>query len=155
MSKAHLRTAGLTLLLASLALVVGCGEEGPQRYDVSGTVTYKGEPVPAGMIQFMPDNEQGNSGPPGNAAIEGGKFDTAVEGMGTIGGPHKVIIDVYDGEAQGADFPNGLPIFRGYETKIDLPEEDTTIEIEIPEQEEIPGEGSSDSAEEKYGVDEA
>ncbi|MFW6169338.1 MAG: hypothetical protein ACODAD_02530 [Planctomycetota bacterium] len=157
MIRAYLRMVGPTLIILSgLIVAAGCGQEGPPRYDVSGTVTYKGEAVPAGMIQFIPDNEKGNSGPAGNATIEDGTFDTAVQGVGTIGGPHKVIVDAYDGEAQGQDFPNGLPIFRGYETEIELPEEATTIEIEIPQQEdEIPRGGSSDSFEEQFGVDEA
>lgn len=155
MSDPHVRVLGSTLMLASLMMTAGCGEEGLKRYDVSGTVTYKGEPVPAGMIQFMPDNAKGNSGPPGNATIEDGKFDTAAEGLGTVGGPHKVVVDVYDGEAQGGDFPQGRPIFRGYQTEIDLPEEATTIEIEIPQQEEIPRDTSPNSAEERFGVDKA
>ena len=59
-----------------VVLLLGCsGEDGPQRYRVSGTVTFKGAPVPIGVIQFPPDATQGNSGPPAFADIKDGKYD--------------------------------------------------------------------------------
>lgn len=126
------------LLLLALATLLGCGgESGPPRYDVSGVVTYKGQPIPAGTIQFNPDASKNNRGPSGAATIKDGKFDTALEGRGTIGGPHRVLIEAYDGNAQPElELPHGRPLFYGYQTEIDLPKEATQIEIEVPPQSE-------------------
>ena len=41
----------LSLLVACLPLIAGCGTEGPAG-KVSGTVSYKGEPIPSGTIIF-------------------------------------------------------------------------------------------------------
>jgi hypothetical protein len=43
----------LTLGLAGL-LLAGCGPAGPPTYEVSGTVTWNGQPLPAGDIIFQP-----------------------------------------------------------------------------------------------------
>jgi hypothetical protein len=42
---------GLCLLLA---LMAGCGPSGPRTYEVSGTVTWNGKPLPQGDIVFLP-----------------------------------------------------------------------------------------------------
>lgn len=44
-----------TSLLATglLLLSLGCGETAPTLVDVSGKVTYKGKPVPCGMVVFL------------------------------------------------------------------------------------------------------
>ena len=131
----------LTLLLiggACLAML-GCAEEGPQRYDVSGTVTYKGEPIAAGTVQFVPDAAQGNRGPSGQATIVDGKFDTSTSGIGVVGGPHIVTIQAFDGKAvPELDLPNGKPIFYSYEEKLDLPREEAhQVAIDVPQQREV------------------
>lgn len=47
------------LLLATLALVAtGCGKSGPKTYDVTGTVTYDGQPLESGSIAFAPTNPE-------------------------------------------------------------------------------------------------
>ena len=56
----------LWLLPILVCLVCGCGPSGPATYPVSGTVTYQGEPLPLGIVMFMP--EQGPSSQP--AAID-------------------------------------------------------------------------------------
>src|SRR5437899_12941205 len=67
-----------SLLLVLISALMGCsGKQGPQRYRVSGTVTFDGKPVPHGEILFSPDSAQGNSGPQGIAIIQDGKYDTA------------------------------------------------------------------------------
>jgi len=126
------------LLLAASLPLVGCGgEDGPTRYHVSGTVTYKGEPIPAGTIQFNPDASKNNRGPSGSATIKNGKFDTATGGLGTIGGPHRVTIEAYDGQPQPErGLAEGHPLFFGYETQLELPQEPTSITIDVPQQRE-------------------
>lgn len=115
-------------------LAVGCSsEEGPPRYRVSGEVTFKGTPVPIGVIQFMPDTSQGNSGPPGFAEIKEGQFDTKLSGKGIIGGPHIVSIDAFNGKNIDPDMkPNGDPLVSGYQKRFALEKEaDTELTIEL------------------------
>lgn len=121
-----------SVLLA--VLLLGCsGEEGPQRYRVSGTVTFEGSPVPIGAIQFTPDATQGNSGPPAFAEIKDGEYDTAVSGKGFIGGPHIVSVDAFSGKNIDPDLaPSGDPIAVGYQKVFDLPKnQDVTLDIEL------------------------
>lgn len=122
------------LMAVGCAIASGCAqEEGPQRYRVSGTVTHKGAPVPIGVIQFRPDASQGNSGPPGFADIKDGTFDTNVSGKGTIGGPHLITIDAFNGRNIDPDIrPNGDPLVSGYQKRVDLEKEtETALELEL------------------------
>ena len=59
-------------LLAGLAVMVGCSESGPQRAEVSGSVSIDGKPVESGSISFIPD--KGNKGPSAGGPIENGKY---------------------------------------------------------------------------------
>ena len=87
-----------------LIIVVGCGSSDPRSIDVSGIVTIKGKPIKAGRISFYPDNINGNRGPAGTAGIQNGKFDTtAAGGKGTIGGPHRVLIENFVNSPVGED----------------------------------------------------
>lgn len=126
--------AWLALLL--FAAVPGCSsEEGPARYHVSGTVTHRGQPVPVGVIQFMPDSSQGNSGPPGFADIKDGKFDTKLSGKGAIGGPHLVMVDAFNGKNINPDVnPNGDVLVAAYHKRVTLESEaETQLELELTE----------------------
>lgn len=123
---------GASVLMMVLA---GCGGDGgPGRYDVSGTVTYNGQPVPEGVIQFRPDSSKKNNGPAVNANIVDGKYDTSDSGKGTVGGPHIVIIRGYDGNARPEDeLPHGMPLFGEYTTSAELPKsrgESVNFEVE-------------------------
>ena len=129
-----------TLAFALVAVVclgsTGCGESGPKRYRISGTVTYKGEPVPAGTVMFEPDSSAGNSGAPGSAAIKDGKFDSAEDGAGFIGGPHRITIQAFDGKNPDPEYtPYGNPIGDGdlYVKSFDLPVGDATLDVELTE----------------------
>ncbi len=110
----------------SICLVAGCGSD-PRGHDVSGTVTFNGAPVPAGDIQFIPAS--GNSGPPGRAAIKDGKYDTAAEGgKATVGGPHDVIINGFDGNAQPeSEMPQGKPLFQEFKSSVDVSKDEATV----------------------------
>jgi hypothetical protein len=48
--------AGLLLLLGSI--ISGCSNNGRERATVSGTVSYKGKPLPAGKVSFWGPNDQ-------------------------------------------------------------------------------------------------
>lgn len=119
-----------------LALVAlgscGCGDrDGTTRYNVSGTVTYDGKPVPVGTIVFMPDGSKNNQGPPGFAKIKDSKFDTAYDGKGHIGGPHVVRISGFDGR-RAEELPEGIRLFPDYTSPVDLPKEGTTHDFDVP-----------------------
>jgi hypothetical protein len=82
------------LLIGAVGLVCGCGTDGPARYDLSGTVTYQGQPVAGGEVIFTPDAAKGNTGPGSFATIKEGRYAT-YPGKGVIGGPHSITIIGY------------------------------------------------------------
>lgn len=61
-------------------LVAGCSSKGT----ITGTVSYKGTPIPEGSVQFMPDN----GGPTVSAVINDGKYTAEKVPVG----PSKVAI---------------------------------------------------------------
>jgi hypothetical protein len=126
------RRVGTALVLAfGVLFAVGCGDSGPRRYDLSGTVTFDGKPIPAGSIVFQPDTTAGNSGPQGTAEIRDGKYDTAQGGKGVVGGPHVVRVRGLDRAATSEDDPV-QELFPEYELKQDLPKESGTVDIQVP-----------------------
>jgi len=128
MNSGNLIALAFSHLLA--ASFVGCG--GERTYNVSGAVTFKGKPVPAGHIVFEPDASAGNSGPPAFATIKDGHYDTRIlDGHGAVGGPHLVRIHGRDGISRG-ELLNGLPLFRDYDGKVDLPKADAKQDFEVP-----------------------
>ncbi len=124
-------------VLTVVAAVVGCGRGagGPPRYELSGSVTYQGKPVPAGYLVFAPDGEQGNQGPGAHADIVDGRYRTP-SSEGTVGGPHVVTIAGFDGRpfeiGGGMMNPQGMPLFPEYRTLVDLPKAAGTHDFEIP-----------------------
>jgi hypothetical protein len=126
-----LRLLSLLLFAAAVALLpMGCNE-GPRRYDVSGKVTFKGAPLPAGEIYFDPDSKQNNQGPQGYARIKDGVYNTAEGGKGTVGGPHVVRIGGYDGQPRN-EMPLGQPLFPSFQKEVDLPRASGTMDFDVP-----------------------
>ena len=117
------------LALVAGALTTGCS--GEKTYHLSGTVTYKGKPVPKGQIVFEPDAAAGNNGQPAYAKIVDGHYDTREDGQGTVGGPHIVQIHGRDGIPRG-ELLNGLPLFRDYTTTVDIPKGNNKQDFEVP-----------------------
>jgi hypothetical protein len=74
------------------ALVCGCAR-GPVRYEVSGKVTYKGQPVEEGIIDFEPLDSQGSKD---GATILNGEYRVPKE-KGLFPGRYKVAIVIGDG----------------------------------------------------------
>lgn len=83
------------LFTVALLVVVGCGSDDTglsRRYSVSGTVKYKGEPVPKGSITFEPTSESGRHA---TGTIENGAYSLSTSGSsgdGALPGNYKVII---------------------------------------------------------------
>ena len=123
-------SACLLFAVACLAFI-GCSNR-PRRYPVSGTVTYAGQPLPAGVIFFDPDVTKQNKGPQGYALIKDGRYDTAASGgKGVVGGPYLVRIDGFDGKP-GRELPMGNALFTHFQQLINLPEAASTQDFDVP-----------------------
>jgi hypothetical protein len=87
------------VLLAACGLA-GCGSDnGLTMGRVSGTITFKGQPVEFGDILFAPDESKGNQGVPAMGSItKDGTYvlSTQDAGDGAIVGYHRVGIRVFD-----------------------------------------------------------
>ncbi|MHC5540614.1 hypothetical protein ACYOEI_20545, partial [Singulisphaera rosea] len=58
------------IALASLGVLGGCSaDNGLTMGRVSGTVTYRGEPIESGQVLFAPDESKGTVGVPAMAKI--------------------------------------------------------------------------------------
>ena len=119
-------------VLAVLLFLSGCSGQSSNRYDLSGTVTFKGKPVPTGLVVINPDLSKGNDGPQGVAEIHDGKFDTRLLEQGAPSGAVVLMIDGFDGIAQG-ESTSGRPLFTGYKLSLDLPKESSEQKIEVPD----------------------
>jgi hypothetical protein len=98
MSMLHLRRIvtpiATALAAAGLLVIAGCGDDTGlgKRYPVSGTVTYKDQPVEKGQIAFIPVDPKEQR--PANGFIENGRYTltTATPGDGAMPGKYKVTI---------------------------------------------------------------
>ena len=126
------RWLGTAAILGGFLAVNGC-QGRPQGYNISGTVTYKGQPIPSGSIVFEPAASKGNAGASGSAHIKDGKYDTSLPGgKGAVGGPHVVRIIGLDGKPAG-ELTEGTPLFPDYRTTIELPKKTSTQNFDVPE----------------------
>ncbi len=108
---------------------------------MSGKVTFKGQPIPAGKIYFIPDASKGNTGATGYADIKDGSYDTSASGgSGSIGGPMIVSIEGIDPAAKpdkiDKDDKSGeilvKSLFPRYETPVDMPKSAETKDFDVP-----------------------
>lgn len=78
------------VLAASITIASGCARpSGPERANVSGEVTFDGQPIETGLIAFIPDGA--TKGPTAGAAIQNGKYATTAN-SGPVLGAHRVEI---------------------------------------------------------------
>jgi hypothetical protein len=116
--------------LLALLVCIGCmGED--KLYNVSGTLTPEGKPIPKGLIFFDPDSTKGTTGTQGFANIKDGKFDTADQGKGIRGGSYVIRISGFDGK-EANEAPFGQALFPEYQEKRDLPKENSKLDIDVP-----------------------
>ena len=122
------------LVFCALAIAsTGCDSKNSDRIDISGRVTYAGQPVPKGRIDFLPDPKQGGLGPAGYAMVVDGKFDTSSAGRGPVPGPQLVRIAGFSDEAATIDeVSHGKPLFDIYETTIRIDAEQRALNFDIP-----------------------
>ncbi len=125
-----LTLAWLALLIVGSAL--GCGQQGDGTNRVFGRVTFQGNPVPVGVIQFTPDSSTGEDGMAGFAEIRDGQFDTQVNGRGVKSGPVTVTIDAYSMKDVNPDIkPHGDALVMGYKQSVDIGGDATELNFEI------------------------
>ena len=127
------RAAAVSLGALYLCAALGCGRAGPTRYDVSGTIAYDGNPIPAGQIVLNADHQAGNKGPQGRAAIVNGQI--SIEGdMGTVAGPQWLQISGYDGQAYKDNeglTRIGKELFPRAYKQVELPKRDMKLNIHV------------------------
>jgi hypothetical protein len=111
------RSTCCALILAVTALC-GCGRSGPERFAVSGQVSFDGAPLPDGEIVFTPDET--TAGPVAAGRVENGAFEIPAD-RGPIAGNYTVAIT--------AERPTGRKV------RADILGEATTDQLEqyIPE----------------------
>jgi len=118
------------LFLACIA-VAGCGQRGgTHRFQVQGTVTFQGRPVPSGTIRFEPDGSRGNKGPVSVIPIREGRYRSDQPGVkGSIKGPLAVWISGYP--ARDPNVEVQPPLFPEYRTTVDLVPQGTTTTLDF------------------------
>ncbi|MEQ1828342.1 MAG: hypothetical protein ABL921_20445 [Pirellula sp.] len=118
-------------LTLGCACLFGCGQDGPVRYSLSGTVSMPdGKPVPAGDVSLEPDGSAGNKGPATMVQIKDGKF-SAPRDQGIVGGKYVVTISPFDGIAFGESL-QGKPLTKTLHVeKVDFPTKNSTYDFKI------------------------
>ena len=119
-----------TGLVFAMPLAASCGcKRSNGLTAVSGRVTFKGSPVPAGNVYIEPDASQGNQGPQCRSSIIKGEFQSRPE-FGAVTGP--VIVDV-EGMENRPDREFPVPLFPRYTFKTEIPKGKATLDIVVPD----------------------
>jgi len=119
-------------VVLALVLAVGCSSKTPLS-QLSGKVTFKGDPVPAGFIAFTPDVAKGNLGPIQVFQIKDGVYDSAKqEPPGINPGPYLLEIAGFNGKKEPF-FGQGKQIFNPIKDECVVPEGTSTKDFVIPE----------------------
>jgi len=121
------------VVASCLALIAGCTTK-PKLAQLSGKVTFKGQPVPAGFISFAPDVANGGLGEMRVLQIKDGVYDSSKEKEpGLKPGPYFLRISGFDGKRIPM-YGQGKQIFNEvqdlYHT---VPEGSSEKDFEIPE----------------------
>lgn len=120
---------------AILALsIAGCSGRSDGRIDISGPVTWKGQPVPAGFVVFNPNVAEGNVGAQGMAPIVKGRYDTRAKGGRPVT-PGSLLVSIhgFDGQGVGEERRNGKRLFVPAEITVSTPKESGELELNVPE----------------------
>jgi len=124
----------IAIVLALACASVGCGRPARlARYEISGTVTHDGKPVPSGSLRFTPDFERGNRGPATTIMITDGTY-RSVDGFGVLGGPYTVEISGFEAlpPEQAQAMPMPKPLFKPYTTVVDLDKKGGVKDFDVP-----------------------
>jgi hypothetical protein len=110
------------LVLALPLLAVGCGK-GDDRLAVSGTITWKGQPLKTGTVRFIPVDAGVTT--EATAVVSNGAFSVPKDD-GLRPGKYKVVVSSPDPQTQAGP-PDAAPGDRGgYPAKDRIPEDYST-----------------------------
>ena len=119
-------------LMLIVAFTAGCNPT-PKVSQISGTVTFKGQPVPAGYVTFTPDVAAGTLGQVVGFQIKDGKYDSkANTPPGLPPGSYKIRIGGFDG-VKIPMWGQGKQIFNPIEDNCTVTDVSSTKDFEIPE----------------------
>lgn len=82
-----------SVLIVVVALVSNGDDELDKRYTVSGTITYKGKPLPKGIIAFVTDNPDGRCA---SGMIEDGKYQLTTQSSDDGAFPDTYLVTIND-----------------------------------------------------------
>ena len=95
--KNEIKTLSWMLLSTTCFLIIGCGADDglTKRYAVTGKVTYKGQPVAKGSINFLPDKPEGRGA---NGQIVDGAYSMTTQDPsdGAFPGSYSVVVDALE-----------------------------------------------------------
>ena len=119
------------VFLGSMLVALGCSDSGPTLAPLSGTVTFKGQPVPAGYISFTPGAGAGRICV---VQIKDGKYNTAdmVGAKGVHPGANTVKIAGFDGKVVKL-WGQGKQIFNPVDDKYTVPAGTSTKDFVVPD----------------------
>jgi hypothetical protein len=122
----------MSCALALFLLLAGCSSK-PKLAELSGMVTFKNQPVPAGWISFTPDVAAGGLGAVRVFQIKEGVYDSAKEKVqGIQPGTYFVKIAGFDGKKIPL-WGQGKQIFNVVDTTYVVPAGATTKDWPIPD----------------------
>ena len=118
--------------------MVGCGGHADVRIDISGPVTWKGQPVPAGFVVFNPNVAEGNIGAQGMAPISNGRYDTRAKGGRPVA-PGSLLVSIHGFDGVGVDEErrNGKRLFVPAEITVKTSEDAGDVALVVPEDVEV------------------
>lgn len=131
MSRTSLRCS---ILFSAVALVLfGCDKPARTVAHLSGTVTFKGQPVPEGFINFIPEITGGNTGEVKAFEIKDGVYNTEQGGSpGIYPGANKIMISGFDGKGKKL-WPKGVQIFNPIEENLAVAAGTNKKDFVVPE----------------------
>lgn len=122
----------LALCLLVLGAVSGCSSE-PPLSQLSGKVTFKGKPVPAGYISFTPNIDLGTNGRIRVFQISDGVYDSSSDrNPGIPAGNYLVRIAGFDGKPIPR-YGQGKQIFNPIDETYIVADGETEIDWEVPD----------------------
>jgi hypothetical protein len=122
------------VFVSALCILLGFGcSSKPKPAQLSGKVTFKGQPVPAGFISFTPDVANGNNGQITVLQIKDGVYDSSKNNPpGIKPGPYFLRISGFDGKVIPY-FGQGKQIFNEWrDIEFTVPDGVSTKDFEIP-----------------------
>jgi hypothetical protein len=114
------QAAAVALSASALLIVLGCGgdESGlGHRYKITGKVTYKGQPVPKGTINFIPTKPPPPTGRAATGEIKDGHYSLSTTGGddGALPGDYNIAVVAIDMDLASAVSKGATTIHQGDE----------------------------------------